>query len=100
MLLTEVIKKLRTIYDPEIPVDIYSLGLVYNVEVNRNNDVNITMTLTTATSPAAAYLPEEVENVVKEIPEVENVHVNVVWSPKWETEMMSKEAKSVLGFFS
>jgi FeS assembly SUF system protein len=98
MLLTEVIKKLKTIYDPEIPVNIYSLGLVYKVEVDRNNDVNITMTLTTATSPAAAYLSEEVENVVKEIPEVENVHVNVVWSPKWETEMMSEEAKSVLGF--
>jgi FeS assembly SUF system protein len=98
MLVTEVIKKLKTIYDPEIPVDIYSLGLVYNVDVNKNNDVAITMTLTTATCPAAAYLPEEVENCIKEIPEVENVHVDVVWFPKWETEMMSEEAKSVLGF--
>jgi FeS assembly SUF system protein len=98
MILKEVIRKLKTIYDPEIPVDIYSLGLVYNVEVTTMNDVNITMTLTTATCPAAAYLPEEVENVVKEIPEVENVHVEVVWFPKWETRMMNEEAKTVLGF--
>jgi len=99
MLITQVIEKLKTIYDPEIPVDIYSLGLIYNIDVKENNDVFITMTLTTATCPAAAYMPEEVEQVVKEIPQVKNVHVHIVWQPKWNRTMMSAEAKETLGFY-
>lgn len=99
MLITEVIEKLKTIYDPEIPVDIYSLGLIYNVDVNDKNDVFITMTLTTATCPAAAYIPEEVERVVKEIPEVKDVHVHIVWEPIWNNSMMKEEAKKELGFY-
>jgi FeS assembly SUF system protein len=99
MLTTQVIEKLKTIYDPEIPVDIYSLGLIYNIEVSEKNDVFITMTLTTATCPAAAYMPEEVERVVKEIPGVADVHVHIVWQPKWNNSMMNEEAKKELGFY-
>jgi len=98
MLTAQVIEKLKTVYDPEIPVDIYSLGLIYNVDVG-NNDVFITMTLTTATCPAAAYMPEEVERVVKEIPQVRDVHVHIVWDPKWNKSMMKEEAKKELGLY-
>ena len=95
---TKVIDKLKTIFDPEIPVDIYNLGLIYNIAINDSNHVFITMTLTTATCPAAGYMPEEVESVVREIPEVEDVHVHVVWDPKWNKSMMSEEAKEELGY--
>jgi len=98
MLTAQVIEKLKTVYDPEIPVDIYSLGLIYKVDVD-NNDVFITMTLTTATCPAAAYMPEEVERVVKEIPQVRDVHVHIVWTPKWNKSMMKEEAKKELGLY-
>ena len=72
---------MKTIYDPEVLVDIYNLGLIYNIDVKENNGVFITMTLTTATCPATAFMPREVEAVVKEIPEVEDVLVKIVWSP-------------------
>ena len=93
-----VIEKLKTIFDPEIPVDIYSLGLIYNIEIKNKDEVFITMTLTTATCPAAAYLPEEIMAVIKEIPGVKEVHVHIVYQPKWTRELMSEEAKSALGF--
>ena len=93
-----VIEKLKTIFDPEIPVDIYSLGLIYNIEIKNKDEVFITMTLTTATCPAAAYLPEEIMAVIKEIPCVKEVHVHIVYQPKWTRELMSEEAKSALGF--
>ena len=99
MLTEQVVEKLKTIYDPEIPVDIYNLGLIYKVEINDKNEVFITMTLTTATCPAAAYMPEEVEQVVKEIPGVKEVHVHIVWQPKWNNSMMKEEAKKELGFY-
>jgi len=99
MLVDEVIEKLKTIYDPEIPVDIYNLGLIYKVDANENNQVFITMTLTTATCPAAAYMPAEVENVVREITDVKDVHVHIVWEPKWNKTMMTPEAKAELGFY-
>ena len=93
-----VIEKLKTIFDPEIPVDINSLGLIYNIEIKNKDEVFITMTLTTATCPAAAYLPEEIMAVIKEIPGVKEVHVHIVYQPKWTRELMSEEAKSALGF--
>lgn len=93
-----VIDHLKTIYDPEIPVDIYSLGLIYSIDIKGNNAVFITMTLTTATCPAAAYMPEEVESVVKAVPGIEAVVVQIVWNPKWKPEMMSEEAKEQLSF--
>ncbi len=92
----DVIEQLKTVFDPEIPVDIYSLGLIYKVEVSVENNVFITMTLTTATCPAAAYMPLEVERVVRKIPEINDVHVHIVWQPKWNRSMMSKEANRIL----
>jgi metal-sulfur cluster biosynthetic enzyme len=94
---TDVIQKLQTVYDPEIPVNIYDLGLIYNVAVI-GTQVYITMTLTTATCPAAAFMPEEVKNVVLELPQVTDVHVDVVYEPRWTRDKMSAAAKEALGF--
>lgn len=93
----QVIEKLKTIYDPEIPVNIYDLGLIYNITITGNN-VHVLMTLTTATCPAAAFLSEEVNLVLQEIPEVQEINVEVVYEPKWTREMMRPEAKTLLGF--
>ena len=92
-----VIDKLKTIYDPEIPVNIYDLGLIYTVAVS-GYDIHIRMTLTTATCPAAAFMPEEVRMVLSEIPGVGDIRVEVVYEPRWTRELMSKEAKQQLGF--
>ncbi len=92
-----VIKRLKTIYDPEIPVNIYDLGLIYGVDVNGRN-VHITMTLTTASCPAAAFMPEEVKTVLLENGEIDDVIVDVVYEPKWTREKMSEDAKQILGF--
>jgi metal-sulfur cluster biosynthetic enzyme len=92
-----IIQKLKTIYDPEIPVNIYDLGLVYAVQTN-GKDVDVVMTLTTATCPAAAFMPEEVKLVLEELPAVGNIQVAVVYEPKWTKERMSPEAKKQLRF--
>lgn len=92
-----IIKALKTVYDPEIPVNIYDLGLIYDVKLTEGN-VHIVMTLTTATCPAAAFMPEEVKNVVYEVEGVQNVEVDVVYEPRWTKDKMSDEAKALLGF--
>lgn len=94
---TDVIEKLQTVYDPEIPVNIYDLGLIYHINVI-GTEVYITMTLTTATCPAAAFMPEEVKTVVLELPGVTGVHVDVVYEPRWTRDKMSDVAKQTLGF--
>jgi FeS assembly SUF system protein len=93
----DIITRLKTIYDPEVPVNIYDLGLIYNIDIDENN-VYITMTLTTATCPAAAFMPEEVKTVILQGGEVNDVQVTVVYEPKWTRERMSDEAKEMLGF--
>ncbi|MBB1285088.1 DUF59 domain-containing protein [Flavisolibacter sp. BT320] len=93
----QVIEKLKTIFDPEIPVNIYDLGLIYNITITGNN-IHVLMTLTTATCPAAAFLSEEVNLVLQEIPEAGDINVEVVYEPKWTRDMMRPEAKSLLGF--
>ncbi len=93
---TDVIEKLPTVYDPEIPVNIYDLGLIYHINVI-GMQVYITMTLTIATCPAAAFMPEEVKNVVYELPGVTGVHVDVVYEPRWSREKMSDAARETLG---
>lgn len=93
----DVIQKLKTVYDPEIPVNIYDLGLIYDVKVILA-DVYIVMTLTTASCPAAAFMPEEVKNVVHELPAVKKVEVDVVYEPRWTCDKMSPGAKETLGF--
>lgn len=92
-----IIKALKTVYDPEIPVNIYDLGLIYDVKLTEGN-VHIVMTLTTATCPAAAFMPEEVKNVVYEVEGVQNVEVDVVYEPRWTKDKMNDEAKALLGF--
>jgi FeS assembly SUF system protein len=94
----DVIAALKTIYDPEIPVNIYDLGLIYEIETNTDT-VEVVMTLTTASCPAAAFMPEEVKTVLHEaLKEVETVQVNVVYEPRWTRDRMSEEAKASLGF--
>jgi FeS assembly SUF system protein len=94
-----VIEKLKTIYDPEIPVNIYDLGLIYDVKT-KDGKANIVMTLTTATCPAAAFMPEEVKNVLYEIKELSHVEVEVTYEPRWTRDKMSEAAKKILGYAS
>ena len=93
----DVIKVICEIYDPEIPVNIYSLGLIYDVQVSENCDVSITMTLTSPNCPVAETLPIEVEEKVKTIAEVKTAKVEIVFEPIWNKDMMSEEAKLELG---
>ncbi len=92
-----VIEVLTTIYDPEIPVDIYQLGLVYDVQVSEEGDIFILMTLTSPNCPVAETLPVEVEEKVKSIDEVKDVTVEITFEPPWTKDMMSEEAKLELG---
>ncbi len=94
----KVIAVLKTIYDPEIPVDIYELGLVYGIEVNEEHFVTINMTLTSPSCPVAETLPPEVEEKVKTIDGVNGCKVEIVWDPPWDKSMMSQEAMLELGF--
>ncbi|MBP8792606.1 MAG: DUF59 domain-containing protein [Lutibacter sp.] len=94
----KILAKLKTIYDPEIPVDIFELGLIYDVFVSDKNDVKILMTLTSPNCPVAETLPIEVEEKVKTIEEVNNAEVEITFDPMWTQAMMSEEAKLELGF--
>lgn len=94
----KVIGVIKTIYDPEIPVNIYDLGLVYRVDILPINNVQITMTLTAPSCPAAQSLPVEVDQKVKEIEGVNDVYVQVTWDPPWDKSMMSEEAQLELGW--
>ena len=89
----KVITEIKKIYDPEIPVNIYELGLIYDVTVTEENKVYIKMTLTTPNCPVAESLPNEVKNSVKEIKEVKDVNLDLVWDPPWDKSMMSEAAK-------
>lgn len=93
----KIVKVLKTIFDPEIPVDIYELGLIYDVFVNEDHDVKILMTLTTPNCPVAETLPVEVEEKVKSINEVKDAEVEITFDPPWTQELMSEEAKLELG---
>jgi FeS assembly SUF system protein len=94
----KIVRVLKTIYDPEIPVDIYELGLIYDVFVNEDNDVKVIMTLTTPNCPVAESMPLEVEEKVKSINEVNNAKVELTFEPPWTRDLMSEEAKLELGF--
>lgn len=95
----KVIEALRTCYDPEIPVNIYELGLIYEVKVEPAAEVCVKMTLTTPNCPAAVSLPVEVKEKIRSIPEVADVRVEVVWEPMWEPSKMSEAARLQLGFY-
>jgi len=92
----EIVAALKTVYDPEIPADIYELGLIYRVDIDDDRAVTIDMTLTTPNCPAAADLPGQVENAVAGVPGVREAKVNIVWDPPWDQSRMSDEARTVL----
>ncbi|MCU7550517.1 metal-sulfur cluster assembly factor [Chitinophagaceae bacterium LB-8] len=94
----KVIEKLQTIFDPEIPVSIYELGLIYEISILPINNVQIVMTLTAPSCPAAQTIPVEVDQKVREIEGVNDVHVAVTWTPTWNKSMMSEAAQLELGF--
>ena len=93
----KIVRVLKTIYDPEIPVDIYELGLIYDVFVNEDNDVKILMTLTSPNCPVAETLPVEVEEKVKSLDMVKDAEVEITFDPPWTQDLMSEEAKLELG---
>lgn len=92
-----VVDELKSCYDPEIPVNIYELGLIYGIVINDDASVDVVMTLTSPACPVAGSLPPEVESRVKAIPGVKDCRVRVVWEPMWGVEMMSDEARLQLG---
>lgn len=93
-----IVQMLRTVYDPEIPVNVYDLGLIYKVEVDDEKNVMIEMTLTAPNCPAADFLVEDVRMKVESVEGVRNVEINLVFEPEWNKDMMSEEAKLELGF--
>jgi len=93
----QIVNVLKGIYDPEIPVDIYELGLVYDVMVNEDMDVKILMTLTSPNCPVAESLPQEVEQKIKAIDVVKSVEIELTFDPPWSRDLMSEEAKLELG---
>jgi len=95
----DIIAGLKTVYDPEIPADIYELGLIYKVDIKDDRTVDVEMTLTTPNCPAAGELPTMVENAVASVPGVGIVNVNLVWEPAWTPDRMTDEARLVLNMW-
>ena len=93
-----IVDVLKSIYDPEIPVDVYELGLIYEVKIDKDFNVQIEMTLTSPNCPVAESMPKEVEDKVADISKVKSAKVNIVFDPPWDKDMMSEEAKLELGF--
>ena len=98
-LTTDVVAALKTVYDPEIPADIYELGLIYKVDIADDRKVAVDMTLTTPNCPSAAELPAMVENAVASVPGVGDVKVNIIWDPPWDPGRMSDEARVALNMW-
>lgn len=94
-----VVDVLKTCFDPEIPVNIYDLGLIYEIKVEEGNDVKVKMTLTSPACPVAETLPPEVEQKIREIPDVNKATVTITFDPPWDKEMMSEEARLELGMW-
>ena len=93
-----IVKMLRTVFDPEIPVNIYDLGLVYKIELKENDEVDIDMTLTAPNCPAVDFIIEDVVMKVESVEGIKKANVNIVFDPPWDKDMMSEEAKLELGF--
>jgi FeS assembly SUF system protein len=94
----DIVRMLKTVYDPEIPINVYDLGLIYNVDVSDDADVTITMTLTAPNCPAADFIVDDVRFKLESIQGVRNVVINLTFEPEWNKDMMSDEAKLDLGF--
>ena len=90
---TKVVEEIKKIYDPEIPVNIYELGLIYEIKVEKDNNVKVKMTLTTPNCPVAESLPKEVKDSIMQVKEVNDVDLELVWDPPWDKTMMSEAAK-------
>jgi FeS assembly SUF system protein len=95
----EIVGALKTVYDPEIPADIYELGLIYKVDIDDDRVVKVDMTLTTPNCPSAAELPMMVENAVASVPGVREAKVSIVWDPPWDQSRMSDEARAMLNMW-
>ena len=95
----DIVAALKTVYDPEIPADIYELGLIYKVDIEDDRSVKIDMTLTTPNCPSAAELPQMVENAVSSVAGVKGATVSIVWDPPWDQSRMSDEARLVLNMW-
>ncbi len=95
----QIVNALKTVYDPEIPADIYELGLIYKVDVDNDRVVKVDMTLTTPNCPSAAELPTMVENAVASVPGIREAKVSLVWDPPWDPSRMSDEARAVLNMW-
>jgi FeS assembly SUF system protein len=95
----DIVAALKTVYDPEIPADIYELGLIYKIDIEDDRSVKVDMTLTTPNCPSAAELPQMVENAVASVPGVSGAKVSVVWDPPWDQSRMSDEARLVLNMW-
>lgn len=94
----KIVAMLKTVYDPEIPVNVYELGLIYKIDVQEQGDVVIDMTLTSPNCPAADFIVEDVRQKIESIDGVHNATINLVFEPEWDKDMMSEEAKLELGF--
>ena len=89
----KIIEEIKKIYDPEIPVNIYELGLIYDIKVENKNTAKVKMTLTSPNCPVAESLPQEVKDSIMQVEEIENVDLDLVWEPPWDKDMMSEAAK-------
>lgn len=94
----KIVKMLRTVFDPEIPVNIYDLGLIYKIDIQENGHLEIEMTLTAPNCPSVDFIVEDVEMKAGSVEGIDSVNVNIVYEPAWDKEMMSEEAKLELGF--
>ena len=95
----EIINRIKTVKDPEIPVNLYDLGLIYNIEIDDNNNINIDMTLTNPNCPVAGSMPESVGKAIESLENINSINITLVWQPKWTKDLMSEDAKLALDFF-
>ena len=94
----KVLRAIKTVYDPEIPVDVYELGLIYEINIKKNKDVHVLMTLTSPSCPAAESIPSDVKSRIEMIKEINDVDVEITFDPPYTSDLMSEEAKLELGF--
>ena len=94
----KIIRAIKTVYDPEIPVDVYELGLIYEIDIKDNKDIHVLMTLTSPSCPAAESIPSDVKNRIQMIKEINDVDVEITFDPPYTSDLMSEEAKLELGF--
>ena len=95
----QIIEKIKTVMDPEIPVNLYDLGLIYNINIDEKNNIDIEMTLTNPNCPVAGSMPESVGNAIATLQDISSIKVSLIWYPKWSKDMMSEDAKLALDMY-